>query len=110
MFAIISALLLVLPCWLDVLRCLPGPCDVVGGVWVSALGGITLFGYFFGEEELWLVLGTRSMELGEYMMFVCVGEERFLFFVVVVVVVVCMRTLCLVAITHSECFYDARAL
>ena len=74
-----SALVLVLPCWLDDLRWLPGPCDVVGRVWVSALGGITLFGYFFGEEEFWLVLGSRSIELGEYMMFVCGGEEQFLF-------------------------------
>ena len=73
--AISSALLLVLPCWLDDLRWLPGTCDVAGRVWMSVLGGIALFGYFFGEEEFWLVLGSRSMELGEYMMFVYAGEE-----------------------------------
>ena len=37
-----SPLLLVLPCWLDDLRWPPGPCDMAGRVWVSALGGITL--------------------------------------------------------------------
>ena len=76
--AISSALVLVLPCWLDDLRQLPGPCDVAGGVWVSALGGIALFGYFFGEEEVfWQVLGSRSIGLGEYMMFVCAGKSDF---------------------------------
>ena len=62
---------------------------MAGGVWVSALGGIALFGYFFGEEEFWLVLGSKSMELGVCVMFVCVGEVRFLF----LVVVVCVRKL-----------------